>query len=262
MEIFSESYHGSEIEKYFARKSGGFEPISRVVEGAACGLFLCFTNRCGSTLVAAEASALGYCGKPNDHLNYEFFNSDFVVEYSEKNSISTLQQYVEAIYEEFGSLLKIFFTKGSLDQLMWLRRCGVIGVAFPVYHYLQVVRRDLVAQAVSFVIAEQTGQWTTMHRPYTGDLFYDQGRVANAISYFSKMTADANIYFSLLDVQPAYFSYEEVLVDLSQVGEKLKALTAIDALPRRSRTLDVGRQSQNLNLEWCQRFRAEVSMGR
>ena len=28
--------------------------------------------------MAAEASSLGFCGKPNSHLNYEFFNSDFV----------------------------------------------------------------------------------------------------------------------------------------------------------------------------------------
>jgi LPS sulfotransferase NodH len=258
MDIASESYHGSLIEEYFARKSGSFEPASRALPTAACGLFLCFSNRCGSTLVAAEASSLGFCGKPNSHLNYEFFNSDFVIEYCEQNSISTFQQYVEAIYEEFSSPLNIFFTKGSLDQLVWLKRSGVIGVALPNYHYLRVTRRDLVAQAVSIVIAHQTGQWTSMHGHSRGVPSYDHQKIAGAVSYFAKITADADVYFSLLDVQPAYFVYEEVLADIAQVGEKLQRLTGIDALPRMPRTLEVQKQTQRMNLEWAQRFRDEA----
>lgn len=257
MDLASSSYHGSMIEKYFERRYGRFEPVSRRLT-AAFGLFLCFSNRCGSTLVAAEASSLGFCGKPNSHLNYEFFNSDFVIEYCENNGISTFQRYVEAVHEEFRSPLNIFFTKGSLDQLIWLKRCGVIGTALPVYQYLRVIRRDLVAQAVSLVIAEQTGRWTIMHEPSSDILSYDHQKIANAVSYIAKITADTDVYFSLLGMQPTYFVYEEILPDLTQVGEKLQGLTGINALPRGPRTLEVERQSQRVNLEWAQRFRDEV----
>ncbi len=254
----SESYHGTQIEEYFARKSGGFPLVSGAITEAACALFLCFTNRCGSTLVSAEASSLGFCGKPNDHLNYEFFNSDFVIEYSEKNSIDTLQQYVEAIYTEFRSPLNIFFSKGSLDQIAWMRRSGIIGVAFPHYHYIRVTRRDLIAQAISFLIAEQTGQWTSFHKPTTAVLSYDREKIAGVLAYFARITADTDIYFSMLDVDPTHFVYEEVQIDLAQVSAKLQRLTGINALPRGPRTLAVQKQSHSLNLEWSRLFRAEV----
>jgi trehalose 2-sulfotransferase len=259
MDIASESYHGSAIEDYFERKCGKFEPASRAITMAACGLFLCFTNRCGSTLVAAEASSLGFCGNPNSHLNYEFFNSDFVVEFCENNSITTFQQYIEAIYEEFHSTLDIFFTKGSLDQLVWMKRSGVIGVALPHYYYIRVVRRDLVRQAVSLLIAEQTKQWTIFHASLKPDaLCYDHQKIAGTIAHIAKITADTDVYFSLLDVQPAYFIYEEIVTDLAQVSQKLQCLTGIVPRPRVPQTLDVKIQADSLKLEWAQRFRNEV----
>jgi trehalose 2-sulfotransferase len=258
----TESWHGGAIEDYFTRKSGRFEPARRAVAGAACGLFLCFTNRCGSTLIAAEASALGYCGKPNAYLNYEFFNADFVVDYCEQNGISDLQTYVEALFAEFGSPLRLFFTKGSLDQLAWMRRTGIIGIAFPNHHYLRVTRRDLIAQAVSFVIADQTGRWTSLHRE-TGDAIqYDADRIAAALAYFSPMIADADLYFTLIGADPVHFVYEEAQRDLSQVGLRLQRLTGLAPLPRAGRTLDIQSQNQPANREWAERFRNEAIAAR
>ena len=148
-----------------------------------------------------------------------------MIEYSEQTSISTFQQYVEALYEEFRSPSNIFFTKGSLEQISWLKRSGVIGVAFSTYHYLRVTRRDLVAQAVSLVIAEQTGRWTSLHKPVDRILSYDHEKITATISYLAKITSDTDVYFSLLGVNPEYFVYEEVLADLAQVGTKLQHLT-------------------------------------
>lgn len=258
MDIVYPSYHGSLIEQYFTRKTGRFEMTYRAIPMAKAGLFLCFTNRCGSTLVASEASSLGFCGKPNNHLNYEFFNADFVEEFSDRNDISNLQDYVEAIYEEFGSPLGLFFTKGSLDQLAWMKRCGVIGIAVPTYHYLRVVRRDLIAQAVSLLIAQQTGQWTTIHAPSADRPSYDHQSIADAVAYLAKTAAEIDIYFSILDINPTCFVYEDILADLAQIGQKLQGLTGLNALPRGPRTLDVQKQSQSVNEQWAQRFRNEV----
>lgn len=97
-----------------------------------------------------------------------------------------------------------------------------------------------------------------MHEPSSDILSYDHQKIANAVSYIAKITADTDVYFSLLGMQPTYFVYEEILPDLTQVGEKLQGLTGINALPRGPRTLEVERQSQRVNLEWAQRFRDEV----
>ena len=250
-------YHGTAIENYFSRKSGCFTPIN-CVSASGLGVFLCFTNRCGSTLVAAEASALGYCGRPNTHLNYEFFNVDFVEEFCEAHSILTFQDYFEAVYEEFRSPLGIFFTKGSLEQIIWLKRSGVIGVAIPDIRYLRVARKDLVAQAISFVIAEQTGQWTSKHTVTSDMLTYDHQKIANAILNFAKISSDTDVYFSLIGTQPACFVYENIIGDINEVSRKLQALTGIEPLPRGPRTLDVQKQAQGVNLEWAQRFRGEA----
>ncbi len=173
--------------------------------------------------------------------------------------IATFQQYVEAIYEEFASPLNIFFSKAQIDQIPWLNRCGVIGAAFPVYHYIRVTRNDLVAQAVSFLIAMQTRQWTSLHASTNAVLRYDFEKISNAIAHFALLNAKADIYFSLIGANPVCFIYEEIIADLAQVGPKLQSLTGISAMPCRPRTLPVEIQSRPEKLDWARRYRAEFA---
>jgi LPS sulfotransferase NodH len=252
------SYHGTIIEKYFIDKTGIFDPITLPKEIQS--IFLCFTNRCGSTLVADEASALGFCGKANSHLNFELFNSDFVIEYCEANSIKSFQSYLDAVVQEFISPLNFFFSKASLDQLAWLSRVGVIGRAFKRPIYLRVVRKDILKQSVSYLIAEQTNKWTCKHNGNGRVPQYNREDIANAMSFFEGVNTDADLYFHRLKEKTIFFFYEDVVADLDLVRVKLEMATNVPS--RRShRVLDVKPQRSEINDEWERRFRAESDFG-
>ena len=251
---FCHSHHGTLIEKYFIDKSGTFDPIT--LPKRMQSIFLCFTNRCGSTLVADEASALGFCGKATSEPNFELFNSNIVMEYCEANSIKSFQGYLDAIVQEFTSPLNFFFSKVSLDQLVWLSRVGVIARAFKNPIYLRVVRKDILKQAVSYLIAEQTNKWTSKHSGNGCVPQYNRENIANAMSFFESDNADADLYFDRLKAKPICFFYEDIVADLDRVRVELEKATNVPA--RRShRALDVKPQRSEINDAWERRFMVE-----
>jgi len=116
----------------------------------------------------------------------------------------------------------------------------------------------LIAQSVSYVIAEQTGLWTSVHKPTDRVAIYDGGKISAVLAHISRTEADANLWFNIIDVEPAIFVYEEIALSLTEIGSKLQQLTGIGPLPRRNPTLDIHCQTQQVNLEWCRRFKQEV----
>ena len=255
---FSFSSHGKTIEDYFIAKSGTFRRDA-FAETLPRPILLCFTNRCGSTLVAAEASAWGFCGKPNHRLNYEFFNSDFVIECCNHNAIASFQKYVEFIAREYVSPLGTWFSKVSIDQLAWLSRIGAFETALADPLIISVMRRNILAQAISFVIAEQTGEWTSFHPTAISEPSINPDRVIEMMTYISQLNAEAEVFFNLTNPRLVRFIYEEVVEHLAQVRDRLEHATGLRAAKRSERTLDVRLQRSGINREWERQIREQIA---
>jgi hypothetical protein len=74
--LFPDSAHAATITQAFAPGpllSGDTAPLARRP------ILMVFTNRCGSTFIAAKLSEAGYVGPPTAHRNFEFFNADILI---------------------------------------------------------------------------------------------------------------------------------------------------------------------------------------
>ncbi len=252
------SAHGKAIEDYFIAESGSFQR-DEFPEVPHQAILLCFTNRCGSTLVAAEASAWGFCGKPNHRLNYEMFNSEFVIECCDYNRIGSFQEYLTFIAREFVSPLGTFFSKVSIDQLAWLSRVGVFGSGLRNPLVASVIRRNILAQAISFTIAEHTGEWTSFHPSSAVEPSINPERIAELMTDISHLNAEAELFFDLARPRLVRFIYEDVVEHTSQVRDRLEHATGLRAPPRRERTLDVRIQRKEVNRDWERALRAQIN---
>ncbi|MBB2191919.1 FkbM family methyltransferase [Gluconacetobacter azotocaptans] len=250
------SYHGERIEEYFKNKTGKFERISKILSSQKI-FFVYFTNRCGSTFFCAEASALGYCGEPNAHLNYEYFNSDAVIEFCDAENIGSLSDYVSAIEKRYRSSLGTFMVKASLDQLAWLFRVG-IATAFPDRIFVQSVRRDLLEQSVSMMIARQTGRWTSLHPDSAVAPELDIAQAIDFMHYVAKINADSDLLFNMLGITPYRMVYEDMLAAPVSIRRMLEHSTGIMARRNGCRSLPLSRQATALNKAWVEQIRVAL----
>jgi LPS sulfotransferase NodH len=254
--LFPDSAHAATITQAFAPGpllSGDTTPLARRP------ILMVFTNRCGSTFIAAKLSEAGYVGPPTAHRNFEFFNADILIPWCRDRGIASLDAYLRAIAAEYAAPAGTFFSKISVDQLIWLTRCGVIGTLLPAPIFIHVVRRDVIAQAISLVIAVQTGEWTSLHQknPVTPDFM--PRAILNVAKDIRIQEAHADLYFSLTGAAVMRIVYEDAVADPTRIVAGFTAMAPIPPVPVNQPTLPVERQRGALNAEWERRFRAFVA---
>lgn len=68
-------------------------PTSKESPATASTLFVCFTNRCGSTLLTSKLSQFGLAGRAEKFKNYEHFNHKVISTYCNEKKINSLFDY-------------------------------------------------------------------------------------------------------------------------------------------------------------------------
>ena len=194
------------IIEFFAESSQSYTTFSPITKKS---IFLCFSNRSGSTLIASTLSKAGIFGKPNDFLNYEFFNSNEIISVSSSLGFKSFYEYIKFIIDNFAGSLGYFSTKASSEQLMWLARNNIIGGVFQNPLFLYSTRKNIVAQAISLDIALQTNKWTSLHQDEHIVPVYNQEKILNAIGMIRKSMATAEVFFNRCSITPLRLVYED-----------------------------------------------------
>lgn len=142
--------HQRKIEKLFSGKARYMadEPMFSFPL-----VMMAFTNRSGSTLLAEYLRLTG-----NFTGFYEHLNGFAVENMLEKTQAKTFPEHFAALASTQKKDAEAFGIKASWDQMLMLLRWR-IGRMFTSVHVIHVERLDVLAQAVSFSIADQTKQW-------------------------------------------------------------------------------------------------------
>lgn len=248
------SQHETLVTKYFAKFRGDSKDETPIVDNS---IFLCFTNRCGSTLVGSELSRYGIFGSPDARKNYEYFDGDTIVEVCKREAFLSLNRYVSYLVDTFTSPNGFFSTKVSVGQLAWLTRIGLVKRCFQDPNYIFVRRRNTVAQAISLSIAVQSRRWTSLHAQSDAELRYDPDQIVKALRNITMANALFEIFFELHGIDPIRIVYEDVESDASKIGEIVQERLGISFSEQAASTLPVTKQRAFVNGEWEVRFRAE-----
>ncbi|MEM9004283.1 MAG: Stf0 family sulfotransferase [Cyanobacteria bacterium P01_F01_bin.86] len=129
---------------------------------------VCSTGRSGSNLLCktlAETNILGYAR--------EYFHEDTLEKYIDGNHNSELYDYITQVYEQgtspnhcfnvklhwhqYRALIKL--SRKVFDDLQGKTDFEVLGSLFPNPYYIYIRRSDVLRQAISTVIAYQSGVW-------------------------------------------------------------------------------------------------------
>ncbi len=117
-------------------------------------VILAFTNRSGSTLLAEYMRQSGMF-----HGLGEFANHDFVKKQMRERRLDTFPGLIKSLAGSAGAR-QLFGLKASWDQIAMLARWNIPAM-FTGIRIVRISRHDMLAQAISYSIAEQTRQWTS-----------------------------------------------------------------------------------------------------
>jgi trehalose 2-sulfotransferase len=144
-------------------------------------VFICFTNRSGSNYLASLLASTG-----EFPAGREMFNVKAVTHACRKHGITSLDAYCRRQMQQQAHKRR-FAAKVGLAQLLTLARLGYLGTVFPNPHFIHIQRYDIIAQAVSFMIATQNKAFSAKHQPVVKDedLRYDGAQIARMMSRLS-----------------------------------------------------------------------------
>ncbi|WP_298280979.1 Stf0 family sulfotransferase [Acidocella sp.] len=210
-------------------------------------LFLCFTNRCGSNYLAQLLAATGAFNEAG-----EYFNAPTILEHTTRLGLTSLPAYVAALLGLLAHRGPLAM-KASPDQLALLTQTGVLDAPGLRARFLFIERTDKLAQAISRVIAAQTGQFWA-HQPRLAEPAYNRAAIQAELANIAYANALFHGFFAANGLAPIHVSYEEILKSpaalLARVGSAFGiALPAPD--PAR---LTIQKQSTALNAAWQARF--------
>lgn len=204
--------HEREILRYFASRAAGRPRPAppRADQQPETVLVIAFRNRSGSNLLAEALAASGLVNRAR-----ETFNFDRVIDTCEQAGLNDLAGYLDHLNPSFDAPPSLAI-KLSWDQLFFLRRVGVIPHYWPKVRFVWILRDDLMAQALSHLVAERTGGWSgaypeqSLARVMQELTPEDLVRKLEEITFAHRQFAN---YFALYGIEPVIVDYDELVAD-------------------------------------------------
>jgi LPS sulfotransferase NodH len=221
------------------------------VDWAKCFVMVASTPRCGSTLLGHMLMQTGSCGVP-----LEYLHPDSAKYWSRRFGTTRLEKIFPKIVRARTTPNGTFSFKAHWSHLAPF--CGQINSLTNGSGLKKIVwisRRNQLRQAISWVIADQTGVWIS-GAPKIREPWYDYDRIVEK----AKICRDHNLAWRdyLQSVYPQSFMsivYEDMLKSES-VRQKLEEFLGVEQslLPDKA----TRKQSDGINAKWSAQFTANV----
>lgn len=231
---------------------------------------ICGTPRTGSTLLCGLLAATGVAGKPES-----YFRSQDERSYAESWGV----QVGPDGPLDYGAYLRGAVAAGSTangvfgGRVMWGAIGEVVGKLRPAYRYplgsdvhvlerilgrtrfVHLRRGDVVAQAVSWARAEQTGYWQDGQIP-RGRPRFDFNEVDGYVTTINEHNTAWREWFDASGVVPLGVVYEEVVADMAGATNAILQFLGLELPARHVVAAGTRRQADEINCEWARRYRS------
>ena len=218
------------------------EPVAREWPEVDGFLTLLFTPRCGSTFLARELVRRFDIGKVG-----ESFNPPRL----------TGRTAAEVIEARKGAW---FATKLQTQGLICAELTGAIDRYLGQMTFIFLLRRDVIAQAISLSKAKQQQRFHSTGAPRKADVAYNPTQIGNNVRAIVHATRNFDVMIGMTGRPAHRFHYED-----SADGNLGRLETVCDELGIPRAETQVGRNfaelapiRDSLNVEWGERFRAEA----
>lgn len=242
--------------------------------------FICATPRTGSSLLLGLLDSTGVAGHPQ-----AYFRAPDETLYAERWGLPHGGQGAL----DYGDFVRAALAEGRTGngvfgaKVMWGTLEEVLGKLAPVHpglaadplalltrafgriRFVYLRRDDTLAQAVSWLRAEQTGTWYVgghgeigSTAPIGGGLpAYDPARIGELVRTIDDHNTAWRQWFAAAGVRPLAVRYEELHADMVGTVGAILAFLGRPLPAGRTLTAHHRRQVDRLNAEWIERYRAE-----
>ncbi|WP_262689467.1 Stf0 family sulfotransferase [Kordiimonas aestuarii] len=240
--------HEKDIRAYF---KGDRDKIRITGTFPGKGVFVLFTNRCGSNYLVELMKQL-----PTLTMKNEIFNAINIERAGTKRGLETFEQYVRLMRK--GCPTPHWGAKIGCVQLDMLHRFGLLDAFEEGTYIVWLKRKNIVAQAVSHFIAHHDKQWASFHEP-KGDMpDYDFHSIELILRSILKHHSDAELTLGLLGVKYHGLWYEDYL---AKPTPHLRGVSRFIGEPFEEIARDKSKfrkQDNAVKKEYEARFRAEA----
>ncbi len=215
------------------------------------GYAVCATQRSGSTFACELLTSTGLLGNPLDYFNPAGRRAkgwtDFPGDYdAQLELIPRAGATPNGVYA-----MKVFPEHlDALDERQWTQR-------LPGLRWVYLRREDLLGQAISLVIAEQSGRWRSTAEALA-EPRYDADAIRSALSRIASGDAQWRLFFARHGIRPLETTYEAVTSAPDGFVCAVAALAGVDD----DATIDTARVTTALQRDertaiWRDRFLGE-----
>ncbi len=211
------------------------------------------SRRSGSTYFCHKLWETGVLGAP-----MEYFSLPHVMlELSSRLGVTTPNDYLDAILARRTSSNGVFGMKVMVEHLATM---GMMSVRCRTPHVIFLRRRDIVAQAVSFIKAMQTRRWNSFY-PETGFApVYKFNLILHGVRKLQAETKSWEKWFAAARIAPVSLFYEDFVQAPDRIVGEILARFGVAPDPERRIALPpVERQGDSISKEWVERFREEAA---
>jgi trehalose 2-sulfotransferase len=216
------------------------------------GYAICTTPRSGSSILAEMLSATGRLGNPRESFNRfgslsrELYGGRWDIE-ERFTDIMTRGATPNGVYA-----LKVFTHQH--DEVAKLEKWTA---RLPEMRHVVLRRGDMLAQAISWARARQTGSFSSA-QPEKAAPEYSARQIRKRLRLILESNARWDAYFAANGLKPLRLQYEDVIRDPQAAIDAIAALMGVSGPCRYdAATLKHERQADSINAQWRERFVAE-----
>ena len=241
-----------------------------MLESTNGGYFICGTPRTGSTLFCGLLRATTVAGNPESYfrdpdepmwaarwqvptgidgrpLDYVDFVRAAVRERTTSNGVFGARVMWGTLGELVEKLLAAW-RESSGNDLELLRR------AFGQPRFIYIWRSDVVAQAVSWARAEQTGYWQRGDQA-RGAPKYSFDEIDRLVRTIEEHNHAWRKWFRDFEIQPFEMTFEELIADIGTIVRRVLVFLELQVPPDHNIVLTQDPQADPVNEEWISRYR-------
>lgn len=215
-------------------------------------LMIASSQRSGSSLLGHYLAATGKFGVP-----FEYFNQGNFARWKERFEVETFIDLLDAVEPLRTSSNGIFSIKCHYDQLRALGSIADLLARYGDCRFVRIRRRDLVAQAVSRTIAQQTGVWISGQKSRR-EPTYDRKAITRNLQIVSWQDSRWPLALSIAGTPWVEVDYEALVEcparEIRRVGEFMGIGPAEIDIPADA---PLAPQGKGLSQEWAEHFRSE-----
>jgi LPS sulfotransferase NodH len=211
------------------------------------------TSRTGSTMLSQLLAAYG--AVPHEYLNPPRVLSER--DASGASDYGQLCAHLVRTYSRHGT----FAVKGPFQCVIPLFLAGEFPRQIHAWRFVFLTRRNLVRQAISLLVAQQTRSFAAWQAPTTTlrSEDYSASGIAGAIDNIVAGNGWWEKFFATYGIEPRRVTYEDLVADPATVVRSVARHCGLsDEKAAAPRHPPLTRQSTMLNEEWERRFRADA----